>query len=550
MLAITDLDNSAVEQAETLLLQFLQEAFPSMDLSRGRVFHDLLIRPAAMFYALNETNLDQIRRSMSLQQIVSEPGLANDDIVDQVLSNLRIVRGVGRPASGQIRVILAARVTTPLDTRVTFSANGVTYAMTSAFTGVTSPASLSTSSSRIITERSDGYYEFIIDVQATTDGPAGNVADGTRFVPSQTITRALDLVAAGDFTGGRVSEDNASLAARAQESIAPQVLSGRVHITSLLRANFDSVRDVSIIGFGDAEMRRDAHNAFGISQGGKVDIYVRTAAYPQRDLREVTATMLDTNSKTLQISLDRDAAAGVYDVLAVYAADATPFELDEEGVPALLDSLELTTQSWTVDLSSTGVFVPDIASVREGAFSRYRRLNIRFVDPDSDLAEGETATYRVYLLSVPDIAAIQDFVNARDRRSPGTDYLVKAALPAVCSIGVRIISRDPAGVDVQAVRNAIVERINALTFQIGFLPSSVIIDAAQSVLTGNNVLDLPITMTARLYLPDGTTRILSTRDELHVPVTTDEIVSSRTVAFSVSPEDVDVSVEANSMPET
>lgn len=550
MLSIDNLSSTDVMQAEQLLVQMLQNEYPSMDLGRGRVLRELLIRPAAIFYTLNEFNMDELRRSMSLYNISRDPTLANDDIVDGVLSNLLLTRDTGAAASGQVRVVVTSNVSTPVDAGAIFTANGLNFRVTRAFVGVTSSNNVINTGSRLITPRTDGNYEFLVDVEASVTGTSSNISEGTRFTTTSTIPRLIDLVAAADFAGGRATEDNAALAMRAVSGLSPHTLSGRNHIEALLKDNF-TFESISIIGFGDAEMTRDKHNLFNISQGGKVDLWIRTAPTPLRTLINITATMLDAAAKKLTISINKSVLSGVYDILGVYAAGVKPFQTSEQDEPTLLDSLEITSKTWAYNVSQTGnEFVPDIETIEEAAFSCYRTMVLQFIDSNSSLKNGETATYQLYLLSMPRIESIQNFVNQRDRRNPATDYLVRAPIPALCSVGIRIEARNIGEVDADAIANAIASRINALGFDIGHLPGSVIIDAAQGQLAADAVIDLPLTLLAKLYLPDGTTRIITGTDELRVPNNIYQPqVSARTVAWYLRTSDIDVSIKEIETPE-
>ncbi len=544
MLAISDLDKAKIEQAELALVQFLQDEYPSLDLSKGRVLRDLLIRPAALFHALNEENMDRLRRSMSIQQISQDPTLANDDIVDGVLSNLLVDRDDGAAAAGQIRVIIDDLITTPVDSAAIFTSDSLQFQATRAFVGVTALSNVVGTSSRLITKRADGNYEFLVDVQALATGTEYNVAAGTRFTVSPSIPNLIDLQSAVDFAGGRVTEDNAALVDRVQDGLSPSALAGRSHIEALLRENYEDLSDLSIIGFGDVEMRRDSHNLFSVSNGGKVDIYARTAVAPEKTLITATCTMLNQTVKQLSVTLTRDTMAGVYDVLAVYREGQEPFTADGATEPSLVDGLDLDAKLWTLNNTQTGdEFVPDIFTSGEGAFTRYRQMVLTFTDPLSTLTNGQTATYQIYLLKMPDIASIQDFINDRRRRSPATDYLVRAPIPALCTFGISVAARVTGEVDADAIKAAVVSRINALGFSIGHLPGSVVIDAAQGQLSTDAVLDLPLNMQALMYLPDGTNRTINGTDELRVPDNiTDAQVSARTVGWFARTADVDVSV--------
>lgn len=545
MLNINQLSASDIEQAEALLVELIQSQIPSADLTRGRVLRDLLIRPAAMFYAYNDANMAQLRNSMSLKQIAQDPTIASDEIVDGVLSNLLITRDTGANASGQLRIIISSKIVTTVDSSAAFFTNGLEYRPTQAFVGVVSQGNVVNSSSRLITQRSDGAYEFIIDVAAVAPGTEYNVSNGTRFTTTSFIPRLIDIAAASDFSGGRGYEDNETLVAKVQNGISARILSGRAHIEALLKQQFPQLVNVSVIGYGDPEMRRDAHNMFNISQGGKVDIYVRTSAPPTQEILDVTSTMFDAESKTLVFSLDIDKTAGVYDAVAIYRENETPYAFNSEDTPTLVDSLEITEKNWSFyNEASSEDFVPEITSLQEAAFSRYRTLQVKFIDPTSDLVNNETATYKVYLLKMPSVAEIQDYVNRRDVRSPGADYLVKAAIPALCYIGVSVIARDVNNVDTAAIKNAIANRVNAMGFDIGKLPASVIIDAAQGQLSSSEIIDLPISMLVKLHKPDGNVITITGVDEIEIPeIDDDETVSTRTVAFLVRPEDIDVTVK-------
>lgn len=549
MLDINDLAQEDIDQAEALLVQLIQDAYPSLDLSRGRVLRDLVIRPAAIFNAYDTKNMDELRRSMSLQQISSDPTLASDEIVDGVLSNLLLSRDTGANAAGSLRIIISSKTMTPIDAGAQFTANGLTFRTLRSFVGVVSEGNVVNTGSRLISQRADGNYEFIIDVTANAVGAEYNVADGTRFTSTRAIPRLIDIVAANDFSGGRTSEDNAALVAKVQNGIAPRVLSGRAHINALLLENFSNIRALSIIGYGDSEMRRDAHNLFGVGHGGKADIYVRSDYAPERKVLELTATCTDADTHTFTVAFDRDTAAGMYAVLAVYRNDQTPYLADGETEPTLVDSLEITSLQWSYDATSVdNKFVPELGNSTEAAFTRYSTAILQFVDSTATEALNATATYNVYVLRMPDIATIQDFVNDRQRRSPGTDYLVRAPIPAICTIGITVITRDPESIDTAAIKNAVANRVNSLSFDVGYLPSSAIVDAAQGQLSESATLDMPISMLAKVYLPDGTTKIVTGDDELQVPETDDVSVSTRTVAFFVRSADVVVAIRKNTAP--
>jgi len=94
-LTFDDLSQDDIDDSKAYLTQFLAEEYPSMDLSVGGVYHDLLLQTAAIFHALNVQLMDQLRRSMSLAEIEADPTLADDEQVDNLLSNYLITRDAG-----------------------------------------------------------------------------------------------------------------------------------------------------------------------------------------------------------------------------------------------------------------------------------------------------------------------------------------------------------------------------------------------------------------------------------------------------------------------
>jgi hypothetical protein len=551
--SLKDVSAADVLQSEAALVALINGENPSLDLSRGTVVRDLLLRPAAIYHAINRTDMENLRQSFSLLNIAEDPDLADDDIVDGVLSNLRITRNEGGYATGQIRIIVSSFNATSVVQGTTFTINGLNFVVDRAFIGVTTSSNVTSTGTRLLQSRSDGNYEFLVDVTAQTVGVDSNIQAGARFTVVPAISRMIDAVAADDFSDGLTREDNATLVARAQLGISPHTLSGRSHIESLLRDNFTSIRSMSIVGFGDEEMVRDRNNIFDMSTGGKVDIYVRTADFPQTVATSVTATLVDKAAGTWQFTLDRSTSAGVYRVVGVYMTGTSPAsQLD--GSLLFLDSLDILSHSRQVDTSPIDSdFVPSIASSTECAFSRYQTLAVRFTDTVTAASTdaGGSVTYTAYLYKMPDIAAIQDFVNDRTRRNPTADYLVRAPIPMVCAATINILKRtSEVVVDADAIQASVSSVINAAGFSIGYLSGSKIVAAAQNLLSGSSTLDLPVLLSGILWKPDDTAKFIGETDELTVPVGLASMsVTARTVGIFLAPKDVNVNVSVTGAPE-
>lgn len=533
--AIDDLDPAVVSQTEAFLTTFLQEAYPSMDLTAGRVLHELVIRPAALFYTLNQTNIDQLRQSMSMKAIEENPALATPEVVDAVLSNYRITRDPGTKASGFVSLVITDLLTTAVPAGTIFTAEGLNFLTETAYIGVTDAASVVSSQERLITKRQDGAYVFTVPVTAQDVGDQYNIKANTRFTVAPTIAGLVDAAASADFAPGTAAETNQQLVDQFKEALSPYVLSGRAQINSLIREILPLYKQSSIIGFGDEEMLRDRHNIFEISQGGKADIYVRTEILPQEIVLTKEAVLISPEDNLWQLSLGRDDAPGFYVITGILPADAA----ENQG------SLEMTEEVRGLDLTPPEVsaFVPDVADLIEGAYTRYQTAVVKFVDPA--VGTETTRQYKVKVLRLASIATLQDDFNQRSRRNPQADYLVRAPIPAFMGVALTIHYTDDDEAPVaSAVKQAIAQRVNAVNFSAGQISASLIHDAAHSVLTGPNIQVVsPIDMECLLRKPAGEMLLLRSADALVIPDLPQEGVTARTTSFFLDESGIDVTIE-------
>lgn len=533
---LSALDPAAVAQAEAFLATWLAEEFPDLDLAEGRVFRELLIRPAALFHVMNQTQMSLIQQSNSILAISKNPALSDPALVDAVLSNYRITRNPGAKSAGQVAIVLSAFIGASISQGTTFTSNGLVFKTASQFVGVTTQDAIQNPAiQRLIVKRNDGTFSFIVDVVADQVGIAYKLRRGTVFdAVSPTPFSFVSAIANQDFTGGVNAQTNSELVALFKQGISPAVYSGRSHIEAMLRAAYANITAVSIVGFGDAEMLRDRHNIFNVSQGGKADLYVRTQAYPNSINVNKKATLVDAASFTWQIALGKDDAPGFYAVEAVTAVGAAP---DASSLPILSDSRGL-------DLTSTDEeFVPDIVNMIEGGFSAYQTSVIQFTDT-ANAGPGPT-DYTVRVLAMPGVKDLQSNSINRANRNPNADYLVRAPIPAFCSVSLTVEYVERFGTpNVDNIKANILNSVAALDFTLGRLPASLFYDAAVAE-TGatKSVAVSPVDLRCNILKPAGGAIYLRSPHEIVIPNLPAEGISSRTVAFLMSNLDVDVNLK-------
>jgi hypothetical protein len=538
--SISDLSASDIQQAEDFIISWLAAEYPSLDLSEGRVFRNLLIRPAAICYALDTQLMDELRQSQSLLAIEANPAIATDTAVDAVLSNYRITRQEGVKATGVVTVVMTSRRTTTIDMGAVFTHDGLTFVTTTSYVAVTDSTSVLSAAQRLITARTDGNYAFTVPVEASTAGEEYTVGVGSKFTVAPPISGFVDAFATQDFTGGTSTETNQELIDRMDSALAQPVFSGRKQIDALLRSAITNIYATSIIGFGDPEMLRDRHNIFSTSMGGKADLYVRTQALPEVLAVAKTAVLIDKVLGTWQFTVDKNDAPGFYTIESVIASTASP---DTASFAILSDTRGLDL---TPDVDED--FAPDVDTNIEGAYSRYQTSVVQFTDAtgvlDGLINLTSTRSYMVYLKYMPGIKTLQRLACNRANRNPQADYLVRAPVPAFVSVSLRVEYTGTDEPDPDVIKQVVADRVNGIGFQLGRLPASAIYDAIHNELstTGAYVV-APIDIFVAIHRPDGTTLNARSGNQIEVPNTPEYDTTQRTVCFFLSPVDVDVTIE-------
>jgi len=532
------LDSADVQQLLDRLSAQLQELNPSLDLKRG-VFKDTVAYLHAVLEAAVRTNLERYQSARSLAQIEADPSLADEGVVDAVLSNWGVSRTVGTKASSSVTIELSQSRSVTVPAGFIFESGGKQYVATATFVARTTAGQVSNANDRLLTQLNNGNWAFVIDVEAGQIGAEYKLNAGELLVPNRSLVSYVTSYATSTFEDGTNTETNAELLNELQLGIAAKTLSNRTNMRSYLRSQpaFSGITRQSIVGYGDAEMLRDQHTIFPVSFGGRVDWYVRTQAALQRTSKTVTATLIsiDGDESTWQFSLDRDEFPGLYEVT----------KIRREADSSLNSGFEITLDSRGNDLTATG-FLPDIQTVAEGAYSTFQVTTIRFTDTVSDtslLVVGETADYVCEITGMPLIKEIQADVSSRDVRSWAADALVKAPVP--CFVQISLTINKTAGAadpDVSGIKDALVQAVSRVGFT-GRLDGSLLVDVVHSFLSDDasvTALDL----FGRVRRPDGSIQYLRNADSLVIPESPARMVTAKTVQFFTEVSSISINVQS------
>lgn len=534
---ITALYTERVQENTALVQATLRQLKDTIDVSKGTALYDLVVRPFGVLGTLCEENIARARNAGSLLRIAQNPSIADTAMVDELLSNYRMTRRSGTTAIGTVTVSLSSAVVTAVPRGTEFTSGTLSFYTTDSFIGVPEASMVTASTDRVIRSLGNGLYGFEVDVSATSTGGLYRLQQGDVLAMTSPPSNYVSAWATADFTSGSDAETNTELIARMPASLANRTPGNTLNITALIKEQNADVLNVSIIGYGDPEMTRDRNNLFDTGYGGKLDIYTQTDTTPTVQRITKTAVLANVTTKTWQLSLDSDEAAGVYQVQGIRRQDQL----------ATGEKLSVTSEAWSVDgAAATDKHI--IISVTQAAFSRYQNITLEFVDPETSTTGltpmVSTGTYYVDLLTMPGIADLQDdLFNSADYANPRYDDLVKAPVPCLVSVSCTVRLRQGGTFNTQAAKQAIADRINNLGFR-RTLSAAFIVDALQGMLpTGSYVL-YPVDMLGELIEPaDGSSTVYRSSTELTITENATGGVTGNTVMFFCSASNVDIFVQ-------
>jgi len=533
---VTNLADSTVRQ--------IVEFDPQIDSSRGAVY-DVLSRIHALLTAQTTTLYNEVLANRSLTLIKNDPAAADPDMVTDIVANFGIDRLPAVAAEGEIKIIRDNDTPLVVPVGSIFFSGPLQFTTTTVFSARNDPGDIATPTDRLITKIDNDSYEFTITIVCSQTGSVGMLRAGAIVTPNVVPTGFTSSYAASDFRNGIDSETNEDLIDKLEAGVARPSFASRPAMRALLRGDTtlsDFVCD-SIIGAGDAEMRRDRRFLIPVGVGGRVDWYVRTDEVALKTqitktavLSEKLTTSDGTPKSVWRILITKDDMPGFYEVASILPVGST-----------LGGSFAVQSLSRGVNI---GVDDPDVSNPVDGRYSRYQTATIDFIDTATDvtaLAIGATASYNVVLSAISRIAAIQDgYASNKLVDHPGADCLVRAPFPCWVSVDLSLTRQDTDPLfDNGAIQDAVARVINRTNF-IGKLYVSDIINAVYSVI-GTNGKVARASARGRLVDNQDNTLLFDSATLIDIPYLPLQGISYRTVQFFSSIDDISITA-TNSIP--
>lgn len=229
---------------EDYLMQVLRTEYPSLEVQEGDVLVDLLVRPLQIL-------LEPLKREIALMKKRQSVAYADEMTLadaEDLAANFFIERKDGEFARGTVRVFMSNPTFVNLSEQVRFStAEGLNYfPVTQQYIGIETVSS----------QRIGSLYYFDVSVIAENAGEEYNVPAGTIII-SEGIPSATSVTNPFTIVAGKQTESKADLIERVKGSLTERSLTTKKGILARLYEDFDEIKSLEVVGFGDPEMERD-----------------------------------------------------------------------------------------------------------------------------------------------------------------------------------------------------------------------------------------------------------------------------------------------------
>lgn len=518
---MVDISPTDKDNAEAILRSFINENFPTIDTRKGTAFRSLVISPAAMFYALFQKEITELRQSQSLLDV--DLTTADESVVEAIISNFLLSRNEGSNSTGIIKVSASENKTYTASTLTEFvTESGIVFTPTQDLTFSLSPSE-SSGNSTLFLDNVAGTYFFLVPVESTLS-TSEIVEQDTVF--SLGATSALDnsifgLEAYVTFSQGREKETIEEYKTRAQDSITVRDLVTDKSIRTVIQENFPSAFSVTSIGMGDPEMLRDLILPQGVHKGGSVDVYVRTDKVPPRS----TVEKFITDNLSVELTSPE---TPIFKISSIEVSANDTLTLLTEGTDYSI--------SYSADDPTFQSFIVNEVEQYAARFSVKEKVVIQFIDTSLI-----NAKVLLNLTRPSAFTSIQTYLEDDDNRVVCSNLLAKAYAPVFISTSIHY-RQTSAGetVDEVAIKTAVSDYVNSLAGGVNTVEVSKIIDIVQNF-EGVQSVVLPLTVNAEVHKTDGSTESLETSDKLLISTDKPIGFSQRICQYILNPEDIEMS---------
>lgn len=417
MVSLDGVTQTGFDSAESVVLEHLRNSYPDLDLRRGTVLREQLVRPAAQLQALNDARVTEKTSAVTLADLM-ETTNPDTGVVNALLSNFNLSYNSGALATGNLKLYFTASssVLVPVNTRFT-TAEGLGFLVSSSY------LIAETGGDATLLESGDGRFYAIVAATADTVGVSYNIPRGTQLTGGESIAGFVSAFACTSFVGGSNAESVTAAVARIKPALAQRSLSNTVSVLGLLRDRFgDVIRDVSLQGFAAPAQWRNRANLTGIGIGGYVDAYIRTFTGAPITVLVKAGTLQEDG--TYRIELSEAEAPGFYAVRSI---------TDDDGTETIADNPS-SSYRYSEQRQAATTTLHSLPTAKLTEYSVYQTAVISVLGITSG---ADTRVFKLELYCAPYLADIQTYVDSASIKDEGTDFLVKS--PLMCLVSLRLV---------------------------------------------------------------------------------------------------------------
>lgn len=525
MVALDGVTQTGFDTAELVVLEHLRNSYPDLDLRRGTVLREHLVRPAAQLQALNDARAAEKTAAVTLTDLMNT---TNPDtaVINALLSNFNLTYNNGTAATGYLKLYFSTpdSVVIPANTRFT-TADGLGFTVAAAY------LVSETGGDAALLSSGDGRYYTIVAAVSEGVGARYNISRSTGLIGDETLTGFVSAFASTSFSGGSDAESVATAIARIKPALAHRSLSNHVSTLGLLRDKFgDVIRDVSLQGFAAPAQWRNRANLLGIGIGGYVDAYIRTFTAAPVVVLAKTGTRQEDG--TYRIELSEREAPGFYMVRSITDDDGTENVIDNPAV----------SYKYSEQRAAAATTLHSVPSAKLAEYSVFQTAVISVAGVSSTNA---TRLFKLELYCAPYLADIQSYVDSTLVKDEGVDFLVKS--PLMCLVSLKLVGeRSPdSTVTSSQLATIVASYINSLGFTRTLFLSELVHLICSSGIASVSMRPGDISIEGRIrgagdiwYLLTGDTLL----DLANIDGSTD-LVTDRTTVFVCDPYDIQITVK-------
>lgn len=355
----------------------IREVNPDIEQRSGSTVGTMLVKPLSVMINPFEEEVNFIKTQLSLADVSS----LSSDNVDQLVENLFLKRKIGSVASGVVRAYFSS----PQDAAFPLGTGFVDVSGQLFFASEKTVMSQAEMSLNV-----DGsLYYMDINVVASSDGSSYNIAANQIVSLQETIVGVVRVTNLNPFTSGKATETDDEFVERAQQAITVRNLINRRSVNTVLLDEFNFIKSIQPIGFGDPEMIRDIIEV-QTSQGPK-DIHIAGHA----DLYIEPETMEESSTQIQDVDMVGNLFISTNQDRGLITQSSKP-GLHIDIAPGFFDSWELKgRQAVKLDPSSIYYIYVD-------AFGELQIDNIISSFPGNSYPLGIVQTATQYISSITD----------------------------------------------------------------------------------------------------------------------------------------------------